>query len=182
MSGTCREPFRCGCRDVKKVRDTCCRSLRIAGLLQSLEFALALHDVLVIPLDLDRLLEPPLEIPGRDLIVRSIPGFGGLETAFGLKTRLVEGLAAPEQEADAVFELVVADDRVAVQEPHRVPVPDLALRIGQVLIDGPGEGVSDAPVAGRLGGAGGASGGLGGHCWFIRTKIHRRAGIHQKRG
>ncbi len=73
---------------MKKVRDTCCRSLRIGGLLQSLEFALALHDVLVIPLDLDRLLEPPLEIPGRDLIVRSIPGFGGLETAFGLKTRL----------------------------------------------------------------------------------------------
>jgi hypothetical protein len=63
-----------------------------AGLLQSLEFALALHDVLVIPLDLDR----PFELPGCDLIVRSLAGFGGLETAFGLKTRLVEGLAAPE--------------------------------------------------------------------------------------
>src|SRR5262245_13908497 len=96
--------------------------LDTSGLFQSLEFALALHDVLVVPLDFDRLLEPSLEILGHDLIVRRVPDFGGLETTFGLKTRLVEGLAAPEKEADAVVELAVADNRISVQEPHWVPV------------------------------------------------------------
>jgi hypothetical protein len=123
---------------------------RPGGLLQSLEFALALHDVLIVPLDVDRLLEPPLEILGRDLIVRGVPGFCSLETAFRIKTRLVEGLAAPEQEADAVFELAVANNRVSVQEPHGVPVPDLVGGVRQVSIDGLSEGVADALVASRL--------------------------------
>jgi hypothetical protein len=56
-----------------------------------------------------------LEIPGRDLIGGGVAGFGGLETAFGHKTRLVEGLAAPEQEADAVIELALTDNRISVQ-------------------------------------------------------------------
>src|SRR4051794_41164028 len=86
---------------------------------------LALDDVLVVPLDFDRLLEPSLEILGHDLIVRRVPDFGGLETTFGFKARLVEGLAAAEKEADTVLELAVADNRISVQEPHRVPVPDL---------------------------------------------------------
>src|ERR1051326_3006087 len=77
-------------------------------LLQSLQLALTLHDVLVVPLDLDRLFEPPLEIPGGDLIVRRVPGFSGLEIPFGRKTRLVERLAAPKHQSDAVLELAVA--------------------------------------------------------------------------
>ena len=81
------------------------------------------------PLNLNRLLQPPLEIPGHDLVVRGVPGLGGLETTSGLETRLVEGLAAPEQEADAIFELAVADNRILVHKPHRVPVPDLALSV-----------------------------------------------------
>src|SRR5262249_39911318 len=120
-------------------------------LLQSLQLPLALHDVLVVPLDLDRLFEPPLEIFGGDLTVSGVPGFSGLETPFGRKTRLVERLAAPEHQSDAVLELAVADNRISVQEPHRVTVPDFALCVRQVSIDGPGEGVANALVAGRLG-------------------------------
>ena len=132
--------------EVSATTDVC----RTWGLLQSLEFALSFHDVLVVPLDLDRLFEPPFEIFGSDLIVGGVSCFGGLKTPFGLQTRLVEGLAAPEQEADAIFELVVADNRIALQEPHGVPVPDLVLGVRQMLIDGLGEGVADPLVASRL--------------------------------
>jgi len=51
---------------------------------------------------------------------------------FGLKTvgGLVERSAAPKQQANAppgrrTLELVVADNRIAIQKPHRMGVPDL---------------------------------------------------------
>jgi hypothetical protein len=67
-----------------------------SGLLQSHQFAFALYDVFVIPLDLAPLFQPPLEISGRDLIRGRIACFGRFETALGFKAGLVEGLAAPE--------------------------------------------------------------------------------------
>src|SRR5262245_47141265 len=66
---------------------------RHSNLLQSLQFPLPFHEVLVIPLNLARLREPPLEVLGDNLIVRRVPGFCRLESALGFKARLVEGLA-----------------------------------------------------------------------------------------
>ena len=86
-------------------------------------------------------------LPLSECVARLAPGAEAARQA-----RLVEGLAAPEQQADAVLQLAVPDDRVAFQEPHRMGVPDLVLRacFRKMSIDGLGEGRADALVADRL--------------------------------
>src|SRR5690606_530330 len=59
-------------------------------------------------------------------------------------------LAAPEQQAHAVLQLAVADDRVAVEEPDRVTVPDLVLRLRQRLVDLLRQAAADGPIDRRL--------------------------------
>src|SRR5262245_31724667 len=107
-------------KDTRRCASWLSGQLRFTALLQPLQPALALHDVLVVPLDVDRLLEPALEIHRRDLIRRGVAGAGGLEAALGSQTGLVERATAPEHQADAVFQSVVTDDRIAIQEPDRM--------------------------------------------------------------
>src|SRR5437762_12481443 len=118
--------------------------------LQPREPAFALHNILVVPLDLDGFLEPPFEVIGGDLIIRGVPGFGGLENALGSEARFVKRLAAPEQEAHAILEFAIPDDRVVIEEPYRLTVPHPALRAGQMLIDCARECIADPLVAARL--------------------------------
>src|SRR5262245_61540371 len=86
---------------------------RRVGLLQPLQTAFALYDVLVVPLNCDRLFEPAVQVLRSDLIFRGVARFGGLESTLGCKVRLVERLAAPEKQTNAILEFVIADDRIA---------------------------------------------------------------------
>src|ERR1051326_2395715 len=51
--------------------------------LQPLEPPPALRDVLVVPLNLNGLLQPALEVLGRNLIFGGVPGLRGLECSLG---------------------------------------------------------------------------------------------------
>jgi hypothetical protein len=55
----------------------------------------------------------------------TIAGLGGLECALWRQAGGGEGLPALEQQPDAGLQLAVAGDRIAVQEPDRMGVPDL---------------------------------------------------------
>lgn len=133
----------------------------VLPLFQALKLALAFDDVLVVPLDRGGFLEPALEVGRADVARVGEACLGGFEGAFGREAGFVEGLAAPEEQADAVLELVVADDGVAIDEPDRVAVPDIGLDRGagctQIGDDDRGEGVTDRAVAGREGGVIGES-------------------------
>src|SRR6478672_12029100 len=78
------------------------------ALLQAFEPALALDDVLVVPLDIAGLAEPTLQRFDIDLGEVGVAGFGGLEAALVLQAGLVERLPAPEQQSHAVFQQAVA--------------------------------------------------------------------------
>src|SRR5690242_18260587 len=99
------------------------------------QLPLPLHDVLVVPLDLPGLGEPAAE--GGALHVRhvGVDGLGGLEAPLPRQSVLFERLTAPEQQADAVLERGISDDGVAIEEPDRPAVVDLALGLRQRLAD-----------------------------------------------
>src|SRR5689334_21276116 len=120
------------------------------ALLQSLELSLATNQILVIPLDVARLGQPSPECLSVHLIGDSVSRLGSLERAFLLQSFLFEGLTTPEEQAHAVFQLAVADNRVAVEKPHGMRVPYFVLRIRQGAIDLFGEKPANRLIARRL--------------------------------
>src|SRR5690606_41486382 len=92
-----------------------------------LEHAAPLDDVLVVPLDGAPLAAPALPIALLDLRCIGDAKLRGLELALRLQARLVEGLAAPEEQLHVGLAHPVADDGVPIDEPHGRLVPDLTL-------------------------------------------------------
>jgi hypothetical protein len=80
---------------------------------QSLAHTLALHDVLIVPLEGPGLAEPAANRLDLDILDTRESRLGGLLLAHGRDRRLLERLAAPEQQPDAARESAVADQEVA---------------------------------------------------------------------
>src|SRR5690606_41591202 len=118
-----------------------------------LEHAAPLDDVLVVPLDGPRLAEPALQIALLDLRCIGDANLRGLELALRLQARLVEGLAAPEEQLHIglphSLPHPVTDDGVPVDEPHGRSVPNLALGPYEHRVDRLGEGAADLARARR---------------------------------
>lgn len=73
----------------------------------------------------------------------------------------VEGLAAPEEKADAILQLAVANDWVAVEEPDGMSMPDFVFGFGEAFVDLLREQIADGLVGGIEGGV--VFGGVGVH-------------------
>ena len=117
-------------------------------LVQPLKPPLSLDDVLVVPLDFFRLRQPTFEIAGDHLRCGGVELRRILELAgAGLELVLAKVGATPEHEPDTSLLPAVADRWVAVEKPNRMTVPDLALRLRQVLIDQRSEQRASLPVA-----------------------------------
>src|SRR5690606_14743692 len=70
--------------------------------------------------------------------------------ADNVQPGLPEIRPTPEHQPDARLLAAVADDRIALQEPHRMPVPDLVFGFRQVAVDLAREQLADLPAAGLL--------------------------------
>jgi hypothetical protein len=55
--------------------------------------------------------------------------------ANGGQADFVKRLPTPEQQLRMVFELAIADDRISIDEPDGVPVPDFAAGLRQMLFN-----------------------------------------------
>jgi hypothetical protein len=95
-------------------------------LLQSLE-ATPSDQVLVVPLDISRFSQPTPKFLGANLIDSSVSSLSGFETPFLFQSLLLKGLTTPEEQAYAILELAVPDNRVPIEEPDRMGVPYLVL-------------------------------------------------------
>lgn len=104
-------------------------------LLQSLEFSPTLDDILVVPLDGFCFRQPTLEVFDLHVVNAGVSRLGGFKAALGLQAGLIETLTAPEHQPHTVFHLAVTDNRIAIQEPYRMTMPDLAFRAGQIVVD-----------------------------------------------
>lgn len=120
-------------------------------LLQPFQLPLAADDVLIVPLDVPSLGQPAGEVLGIDLFGGGVAGFGGFEAPLILQLFLVEGLATPKKEADGVLQFAIADDGVPLQKPDGMRVPDLILRLRQILIDLLGQQIRDLAIGGSEG-------------------------------
>src|SRR5262249_11327051 len=98
-------------------------------LLQSLESPLSTGEVLIVPLDVSRLSQPTSKFFSVDLFGSSVSSFSGFEGPFLCQSLLLKRLTAPEKQAYAVLKLAVPDNRVPIQEPDRMGVPYLVLRL-----------------------------------------------------
>lgn len=117
---------------------------------QPLQPPLPLDQVAVIPLDVAGFCQPAAQVRVVDLVSRRVPSLGGFEAALDLQLEFIEALPAPEQETDASFEFAVPDNRVAIQKPYGMGVPDLPLSLGQLSVDDGGQQVADGLVVGEL--------------------------------
>ena len=118
--------------------------------LQTLQYTPPLHDVFVVPLNVPRFFEPAIQVSRVDLIRCGVTRFGCLELALVLQTRLLKGLSAPKKESNASFQLAVAYDRVAIEKPDGVGVPDFAFRFAQYQINLSGKCFANGFVVGVL--------------------------------
>src|SRR5690606_29133332 len=118
---------------------------------QALQHASALHDILVVPLNQAGLLEPALERSHVDLLYPRKAHLCGFELAFRFEVRLLERLPAPKHQIDAALAFGVTHDRIPVEKPNRVRMPDFALRLREALADFSGKQVADLLLVRRLG-------------------------------
>lgn len=112
------------------------------------QLALSFDDVLIVPLDRLRFLQPS---PHNSLL-----DFGQVAVEDGrifelladyFEPRLAKVRAAPEHQSDAQLLLTVSNDWIAIQEPDRMRVPNLAFRFGQASVDFVGKYIANVLVA-----------------------------------
>jgi hypothetical protein len=113
------------------------------GLFQPFQLPLATDDVLVVPLNISSLYQPSLQILYVDLVSGSVASFGGFERAFLLQPVFLKGPTAPEEEADTILQFAVPNNRISIQKPNRMGVPDLVFCLGQNLVDLPSQKIAD---------------------------------------
>src|ERR1700754_210598 len=99
---------------------------------QPLQYALPLHNILIIPLDLPPLLQPTLKIIWVYVCHICVSYFSCLELALFLQSRLIKRLSTPEHQVHPVLSLTITYNGIALQEPNGMTVPYLFLRFGQM--------------------------------------------------
>src|SRR5262249_14272394 len=104
----------------RRPRDRLSTGASAVSLLQPLQPTLATDYVLVVPLDVSGFCQPALETLQVYLIGGSVTGFGGFEAAFLRQPLFLKRLTTPKEKTDALLQLAVPDNGVAIQKPHRV--------------------------------------------------------------
>ena len=118
------------------------------GLLQSFELSLPLHDVRIVPLDIPRESEPTSEFIGVDLRESIIKSRCILEFATSdIESIFCEVSTTPEYESHPTLFSTISDDRIAVEEPDRMSVPDFACCIREYSLYLRSESFADSSVS-----------------------------------
>lgn len=81
---------------------------------EPLQFPLPFHNILVIPLNVAGFGEPSLQILRVNLGTRRVANASSLKTPLRFQCWLIERLPTPEEEAHAVFHLVVPHNWIAI--------------------------------------------------------------------
>ena len=96
--------------------------------LEALKSPFSLDNVLVVPLNLGGFLKPAVQVFGLNLVRVRVKNGGILKlSAEHIQSRFFKVCAAPKHQANAAFLLAEADDRIAVQKPNGMTMPNLKI-------------------------------------------------------
>src|SRR5690606_9185968 len=113
-------------------------------LFEPFQTSFSFHDVFIVPLYLPRYFQPTHKVIDIDLPYLGIEN-GGILEFFPFCGQFIfsEACPAPKYQAQAFFLFAVAHNRVSVQKPNGVSMPDFVLRFRQFAINGGGKNITD---------------------------------------
>lgn len=96
-------------------------------LFESFKLSFSFHDIAVVPLDITGFLEPSSEICDYDFVHVVIELWCIFEfTSSDIETVFIETCSTPEHESYSFFLFAVSDDRIVLEEPDWMLMPDFS--------------------------------------------------------